>query len=192
MQGTDLLRMQLQGSCDLIEAHVQSSAGCWTQRAFPGTSRPGFILWHCARIIDWAVQTVVRGEPEVGAGDAWRERIHHDLGHGVGLTDQEADSVADTVTPHDVAAYTQAVRETVLGWLGGVSDDDLDRVPDLRAANARHPRYATPAAWAEVEGLEGVPAWQVLARPSGAHIRVHMGELDTLCAAIRLGVHTAS
>lgn len=190
MQATDLLGMQLRGSCDLVVSHTQSSADCWDRRAFAGTSRPGFIVWHCARIIDWGVHTVVRGVPEVAARAEWRDRVRYGVGHGVGITEAEADAVAATVSADDVAAYATELRDVITAWIAGAGDDELDRVPDLRAVNQQHPRYATPEAWQEVEGLAGIPAWQFLARPCVSHIRVHIGELETLCRAIAAGAGT--
>jgi hypothetical protein len=172
--------MQLLGSCTLVAEHASPAEPRWTARAFEGASRPGFVLWHCARIIDWGVHTVVRGVPEVGSQPQWRDRVRYDMGHGAGLTDQEADGVAAAVSATDVVEYANALRDAIASWLDTVDDADLDRVPDLRGRNQSHPRYLTPAAWEEIESLEGVPAWQVLARPCVAHIRVHAGELETL------------
>jgi hypothetical protein len=188
MRGTDLLAMQLKGSCDLVASNARDAEDCWLQRALPGTSRPGFVLWHCARIIDWGVHTVVRDVPEIGAAPEWRERIRYDLGHGAGLSPHQADEATETVGAADVAAYAEILSAIVLGWLDGVSDGDLDHVPEIRRASAAaNALYVTPAAWAEVESLEGLPAWQVLARPCAAHIRVHIGEFQVLRDALRSG-----
>jgi hypothetical protein len=107
------------------------------------------------------------------------------MGHGAGLTDAEADDVAATVRPGDVVEYTTQLRDAISAWLDTVDDAELDRVPDLRARSAHHQRYLTPEAWQEIESLEGVPAWQVLARPCVAHIRVHTGELQTLAQLLQ-------
>lgn len=188
MRGVDVLAMQLRGSCELIVTRSRDAGDWWDRRALPETSRPGFILWHCARIVDWGVNTVVRGVAEVAAAEEWRDRVRHDLGHGAGLSDAEADSVAASVGPEDLAAYAEVLTADVGGWIGDLDDAALDAVPDLRAACATHPRYATASAWDEVEGLAGLPAWQVLARPCINHIRVHIGEFDTLVDALRRGL----
>jgi hypothetical protein len=185
MTGTDILRMQLRGSCDLIAETARASSDVWLSRAFATASLPGFTLWHCARIIDWGVQTVVRDVAEVGAAPEWRERIRYDLGHGAGLTREQADDAARTATPAAVAAYAESLRDAIDGWLDSVSDADLDRAVDVRAANRRHPLYASPEAWAEIQHLDGAPAWQVLARPCISHIRLHAGEVEALSAVLR-------
>ena len=183
--------MQLRGSFDLIAEHAGDAAAVWDQKARPGVSMPGFVLWHCARIIDWGVHTVVRRVPEVAAGDDWRERIRYTLGHGAGLSTAEAEQLAKTVTPDDVIAYVQALRRPVLDWVARITDDELDEAIDMRAVNATHPRYITDMAWAEVKNLDGVQAWQILARPCISHVRIHIGEVETLSAAVAASV-TAS
>ena len=184
MRATDVLAMQLQGSCDLITEHASSAAPHWAERALAAASLPGFVVWHCARVLDWAVNAVVRGEPEVAAAEQWRERIGYARGHGAGLTLSEADAAAMAVSSDDVAAYTSDVRACIDGWLPTIDDAALDSAVDMRAACAANPRYCTPAAWAEVENLDQRPAWQILARPAAGHIRVHMGELDVLLALL--------
>lgn len=148
---------------------------------------PGFALWHCARIVDWGVNAVVRTQPELAAADPWRERMRFDLGHGPGLTRAEADEAALAVSAETITAYVAELRSQVGSWIATVSDDDLERRIDLRTACAVHPRYLTDAAWAEVENLEGLPSWQILARPCISHVRVHIGEVDTLLTVLRAG-----
>ncbi|HEX6537578.1 MAG TPA: hypothetical protein VF155_00165 [Candidatus Dormibacteraeota bacterium] len=184
MLATDVLAMQLQGSCRLIAEQSHSAAPHWAERAFAGASLPGFVVWHCGRVLDWAVNAVVRGEPEVATADRWRDRIGYHRGHGAGLTLPEADSAATAVSPDDVVAYAGALLACIDGWLPTIEDASLDREVDVRAACATNPLYQTPAAWAEVENLDRRPAWQILAQPCAGHIRVHMGELDVLLALL--------
>jgi hypothetical protein len=188
MRGVDVLRMQLTGSCSMVADAARESATDWERRAFPGSSRPGFALWHCARIIDWGVNAVVRDVPEIAEQPAWRDRVRYELGHGAGLSDELADEVARSVGPGDVAEYAEALRAEAGQWLDSIADADLDRPADVRRASARLPRYATPAAWEEVESLDGVPVWQVLARPCISHIRMHIGEIEVLRQALATGL----
>lgn len=187
MEVRDVLSVQLEGSLNLLSAHLPASTQHWEARAFTGSSLPGFVLWHCARIIDWGIHTAVRRVPEVAASDQWHERVRYDLGHGAGLTDAEADSAAATVNPDDLGAYVVAMRSPVLAWLAGATDAELREPVDLRSANAVNPRYGTDAAWGEVEALHGIAAWQLILRPCVSHIRVHVGELETLLAAMNRG-----
>jgi len=176
----DVMKMQLGGSFGFITDRARDVEPYWTRRGFTGASLPGFVAWHCARIIDWGVNTVVRDEPELAAQPQWRERILYDMGHGAGLSDEQADDVAKRVRPGDVIEYTSQLKQSVIEWLTAVEPDELERVVDLRARNQDHPLYRTDAAWDEIKQLEGIPVWQFLARPCTSHIRVHSGELETL------------
>lgn len=185
MRARDLLAAQLDGSCALVAEHAEAAAGWWTERPVADTSMPGFVLWHCARIVDWGVNAVVRRRSELAAADQWREPMRFDLGHGPGLTRAEADEAALTVTSTTVIEYTAALRELTAEWIAGVADEDLDQLVDMRAACSVHLRYLTDAAWAEVENLDRVPVGQFLARPCASHIRVHIGEVETLLTVLR-------
>ncbi|HKR99105.1 MAG TPA: hypothetical protein VJU79_06275 [Candidatus Dormibacteraeota bacterium] len=185
MDGIDVLGLQLATSCKLVTEKVAEAEPYWTRRGFAGASLPGFIVWHCARIIDWGVNTVVRDVPELAAQPEWRERVHYAMGHGAGLTEAQADELAAAVQPQDVIDYAAALREEIRGWLSETTAAELDAVPDLRARNQDHPLYRTPEAWEEIKWLEGIPAWHFLTRPTISHIRVHSGELDTLLQLFR-------
>lgn len=187
MKGIDLLHVQLRGSCDQVVAHTRDAEAVWSQRAFAGSSLPGFIAWHCARMVDWGLNTVVREVPEIAAGDQWRERVRYDLGHGAGISDAEADGLTVAVRPADVIAYAQVLRDAIDLWASTATDEDLDRVPSLREVNQAHPRYASAEAWAEIAALEGLPAGIFLTRPCVGHVRAHIGELETLCGEMRPG-----
>ena len=185
MTAAEVLEFQLLGSCRLVADAAGAHTETWTARVSSGMSLPGFIVWHCARIIDWGVHTVVRGVPELGASPEWGARVRYDMGHGAGLTDAEADDIAATVRPEDVHAYALALQDLIAPWIHRATESELTAVPDLRGRNLFHPRYASQRAWEEIEGLEGVPAWQVLARPCISHIRMHMGELDVFSQLVQ-------
>src|SRR5947209_5067993 len=99
----------------------------WTARVFDGSNLLGFTLWHLPRTQDWAVQTAVRGVPEVIASTRWSGQGGLQTpGIGAGVTIEEADAIAATVSLPDVVAYADAVHRTVLEWLGSLEDADLD------------------------------------------------------------------
>jgi hypothetical protein len=77
MRGVDVLKMQLLGSCSLVAEHAKAAEPHWTAHAFDGASLPGFVLWHCARIIDWGVHAVVQGVPELGRGEQKQRTAGH-------------------------------------------------------------------------------------------------------------------
>ena len=185
MTGVEILEYQLVASCSLTAKHAEQAQPYWQERAFAMASLPGFISWHCARIIDWGVHTVVRNVPELASQGDWRDRVRYEMGHGAGLSDAEADGIAGAVQAQDVISYARALRGSIAEWLGATDDADLDQVPDLHARNQEHPLYRTQDAWQEIKGLEGVPAWELLSRPCISHIRVHSGELETLTQLLR-------
>ena len=188
MTARDLLEFQLNGSFNLLAERLEKTTDEeWVRRAIPGTSLVGFIIWHGVRTIDWAVHTAVRGVPEVAAAPRWADRIGQEYAYGSGITLEEADAAARSFGREVVREYLSDVRGAVMGWLGGVGDAELERVPAMKEQQRVHPRYLQPEVWAEVSSMEGIPAWQILSRPSMSHIRVHSGEIDTLLQALRGG-----
>lgn len=186
MTGTDVLRMQLTGSFNLLQGRLEQVAdGEWDRRALPGTSRLGFILWHGARIIDWTVHSAFQGAPEVADRPPWRERFAREACYGAGIPDSVADALAASTTRTAVMEYLAEVREAVFEWFDRQTDATLDPAVPLRANQASRPGYLDPAVWAEVSDLDGLPGWQLLARPAISHVRVHVGEYDVLVGVLR-------
>jgi len=186
MTARDVLEFQLNGSFNLLAERLEKTTDEeWTRRAIPGTSLVGFIIWHGVRTIDWAVHTAVRGVPEVAAAARWAGRLQQQHAYGSGITLEEADAAARGVGREVVRGYLEDVRGAVIGWLHGVGEAELDRVPAMKEQQRVDPHYLQPEVWAEVSSMEGVPAWQILSRPSMSHIRVHSGEIDALLQALR-------
>lgn len=187
MEAKDVLGLQLQGSFNLLRERIQGVDDReWDARAIPGTSKIGFILWHCARSIDWAVNRGLQGRPELAEEAVWRERLHTEDGlFGAGIPDAVADSLPGRAGRQAVLDYLDALEPAAMAWLEAVPGAALGRVPDFRAHMAARPEYLAPAVWEEIGDFVDAPAWHLLARPAISHIRVHMGEVDTLLAALR-------
>jgi hypothetical protein len=186
MTGKDVLRVQLDGSFNLIQARLEGlSDEEWNRRALAGTSKLGFILWHCARIVDWTVHSALGGQPEVADSPEWRERFPRNALYGAGIPESVADALAGTTTRRQVIDYLGEVRAAATEWLGRQTEADLDARVPLKANQASRPDYLEPDVWTEVADLDGLPAWQFLARPAISHIRVHAGEFDVLLKALR-------
>ena len=193
MTAKDVLRMQLNGSFTQVLDRVRSMTDDeWRTRALPETSKPGFIAWHSARILDWGVHCAIQGVPELADQPQWQGLHGTDLAYGAGISASEADDLPALVSRREVAEYVSALQPVALGWLDEQSDADLEKVPTFEANQRVKPRYLTPSVWAEVSDFVGVPAWHILARPCISHIRVHVGELDTLLQAIRAKASAAS
>ncbi|HVD02492.1 MAG TPA: hypothetical protein VNG93_15325 [Candidatus Dormibacteraeota bacterium] len=188
MNAIELLNRQLQGSNALIhELADDLSPEEWAElRVLPNTNFLGFTVWHLARSMDWAVQTAIRGIPEVILRPEWSSRpglAGPEM--GAGLDAEDADRVARTTHAFDVLAYADAVSGEILDWLGHLSPADLDRVPDLEANEANLPQYQSEGHRAEVAHLMGEPAWRLLSGPCIGHIRSHVGECGLLKQALR-------
>lgn len=150
-------------------------------RILPDTNLLAFDLWHVARTQDWAVQTLVRGVPELIDEPRWQGRgrlVTH--GIGVGLTQAEADELARTLALADILDYADAVHQAIVEWLRPLPDDALDSQPDVPAHLARYPVYLESAMRAEVPWMfEQPPTWRCL-NPAIGHDRDHLGEMDLL------------
>jgi len=186
VKGTDILAVQLSGSFNLIASQLASKEASrhWDQSAFERANPPGFTLWHCARTIDWGVQCAIRGTDEVARRAEWATRMPGRFRFGAGVPAQAALEVAAIFSPDTINEYLDSVKVETLGWLGEQTDDTLDAVPNFRQNNERVEGYTDPEVWAEIASLEGVPAWQILARPCISHIRVHIGEVGTVLQSL--------
>lgn len=150
-------------------------------RAAPGVNLIGFTLWHLARTVDWAINTMVRGVDETafdfpfeGPADARVSQI------GFGLTLEEADAIAEATTPAQVAEYLEIVVAGAAAWLQ--TEPDLAAIPDVVAQQPDFPGYRTDVYLEEVRSYAEARAStvQIVAGPATAHIRGHAGEIDIL------------
>ena len=186
MRGTDVLKMLLSGSFNMIDERLSAVTDReWSERAIPGTSKPGFILWHCARILDWTIHSAIEGVPEVADSPKWQARFPREAFYGAGIPGAVADQVTDATSKADTIEYLHEVKPAVMAWFGRQNEETLDTITALKSNQQKHPGYLDPDVWAAVEDLDGLPWWQLLARPSGAHIRRHAGEYDVLMETLR-------
>ncbi|MGZ3601271.1 MAG: DinB family protein [Ktedonobacterales bacterium] len=157
-----------------------------TTRSLANTNLLAFDLWHVARVQDWALQTLVRGVPELIDEPNWRDRgrlATH--GIGVGMTLDEADDLARSLALADVLAYADAVHGGIISWLRANTDEELERQPDVPAQLTRYPVYLETAMRAEVPWMFQQPqVWRCLA-PALGHNRDHLAEMDLLKRQLR-------
>lgn len=190
MQATTLIQAQLNGVHQLFHACADDLTETeWTTCALPGTNLLGFTLWHMVRGRDWAVQTAIRGVPEVIADERWAGwRALATAGVGAGITLEQANEVGRSVSLADVLTYADTVHSVIQSWLSSLSNDDLDTVPEMEAHMASYPSYQHPGFRAEISDLLGQPIWRLLSGPCSGHMREHLGELDVLKQVIRRSV----
>ena len=180
------MKTLLSGSFGMLKERLDAvSDREWNERAFPGTSKPGFILWHCARILDWTANSAFQGAPEVVDSPKWRAAFPREACYGAGIPDFLADHVVGTTTSKVVAEYLGEVKASVMGWFETLTDEVLDAPVAIKDHQAKREGYLAPAIWAEVEDLDGIIGWNFLLRPSVGHIRRHMGEYDLLVGALQ-------
>ncbi len=184
-----LLEAQLAGSFNLLRGQIDSMTdGEWRSRAHPAANLLGFTTWHGLRTIDWAVCGVASGEGELADKSDWKDVKPPGSMFGAGVSREIADSIATTISRDRVREYEAALRERVLSWIGPLSDEDLERIVDLKAPHLAGADHLHPAAWEEVGDLDGLPLWQLLARPPVSHIRVHYGEVMAQLEILRSGM----
>jgi len=151
----------------------------WITRPGPGQNMLGYTVWHIPRTQDNFLQAWIRGQAEIVQGERWAHWAHlKSLGIGVGITLEEADEIARSVRLADVMTYADEVHQAMSTWLGEISEEVLDQVPDARAHLAAFPEYQTPGYMEEVNNLYDLPAWGLLIRPCMGHVQRHLGEVD--------------
>jgi hypothetical protein len=181
-----LLEFLLNGSLKIVGEVVDGMTDDeWTSRPHPKANLLGFTLSHCARTIDWSINTVAAGTAEMAEQPEWRDVKPTGSFFGAGLSAQAADGVARQVGRERTKAYLGGLRAHTLEWFRALPAEDLNRIVDLKAAGAPYGDHLQPVVWPEIEDLNGIPLWQFLARPCGAHVRVHYGEVSAQLEALR-------
>jgi hypothetical protein len=103
-----------------------------THRPAPGANSIAWLVWHLTRVQDDHVADVA-GLEQVYTSQGYAERFglpldDRDTGYG-----HSPDEVGQVEAPADLLLeYLQAVHAQTVGWLRGVSEEDLDRVVDRR------------------------------------------------------------
>ena len=162
----------------------------------PASNPIGFLMWHMARSQDWAIHTAIRGVPEIAWSSPWSEMAGVSTpGIGTGFSPAAARELAGRLNLAELIEYADAVNAAAIGWVRGLSEVDLDAIPDVAAHDAAIPAYQTPGFLAEMDsGPEhdeavgdtgGQPVWLFLTSVSITHLHRHLGELD-----LTLGVLT--
>jgi DinB family protein len=187
MRAIELLTIQFNGVNTILHDVADDlTPDELTTRILPGMNLLAFDLWHVARAQDWALQTLVRGVPELIDEPQWQGRgalVTH--GIGVGLTESQADEMARNLALADILAYADAAHQTIVSWLGEQSDNDLEHHPDVPAHLARYPIYLETAMREEVPWMFlRPPVWRCLA-PAIGHVRDHLAEIDLLKRQLR-------
>jgi len=181
-----LLEFQLTGSFNLIKNAVSGMTDDeWVARPHPTANLLGFTLWHCLRTIDWTVNGIAARRSELADQPEWSDVKPSGSMFGAGLTREEADGVARGIGRSRLLEYEGELRSQVFSWFRPLREEDFDRPVDLKGEGLATRDHLQPAAWREIEDLDGLPLWQFLARPAVSHTRVHYGEVMAQLEAVR-------
>ena len=180
----DLLGFQLGRAFDQLDVIGEAVRDAeWQERPFPGGNTFGFDVWHATRTVDWVVNGVARGRPELVDDEPWADLKVADAMYGTGATKEAADRVPAKVTRKRVRDYTLAVRDDTLRWFETATLEELCAPADLRRAGKAE--YLEGDVWEESQDLQGIPIWQLLARVVVAHCRLHYGEIMSQVQGLR-------
>lgn len=193
MRATELLQQQLEGVNARFHAILDDLTDEeWTTRVMPETNLIAFELWHVARSPDWTVFPL-RVLPEIASQDRWAScGTLATPGFGLQLTRAQADTLAKGLTRADVGAYADAVTAEVVAWVGTVTEEDLDTIPDLpaildAATGFTAKGLTNPEVRKEIlENYEGAPLWGYLAGACIGHCRGHLAQLELFKEQLRL------
>ena len=97
-------------------------------RPGPESMSIGFIAWHCARVHDFLVQTVMRGADETWGTDGWAERFGRapadPQDRGFGFTVEQV-AAFEAPSLSVLLGYGEAVRANAVGFLDQLADEEL-------------------------------------------------------------------
>ena len=125
----DSLNRVEEGVTGLLDGLDEETAA---RRPAPGANTIAWLVWHLSRVQDDHLAHAA-GSEQVWTSDGFQERfgLPLDVGDtGYGHTAEQVGSVV--VAPALLAAYASAVHASSVGWISGLTADDLDRVVDTR------------------------------------------------------------
>jgi hypothetical protein len=155
-----------------------------TERPIPGGNSIAWLLWHLARAEDIAVNTVIRGCPQV-LTNGWAASMGvGDARMGTGFDDDEVAAFGESVEVAQVLAYWDAVGRETIDWLSDVDLDVLDTVPDVDARLAAADAVVNERASWVSNFWRGRPASFFLQFTAINHAYMHVGEISAVRGAL--------
>ena len=95
----------------------------------PEANHIDFTVWHMARVEDDWVQRFARRTDTVWQAEAWHEKLGlPERDSGYGYTAEQATNLP-AFRFDDMMAYYDSVRRETLGYLDGLTAEDLDSYP---------------------------------------------------------------
>ncbi|SOC50921.1 DinB superfamily protein [Blastococcus aggregatus] len=132
MRSADLLRYAFDQVHDTLHAALDGlGADDLTHRPSPDANPIGWLAWHLLRVQDDHVADVA-GRDQVWTADGWADRFGLPFPPSATGYGFDAEQVAAVRVPSVdlLRDYADALHARTAEFLGGLSDDDLDRVVD--------------------------------------------------------------
>lgn len=141
-----------------------------------GLNSVAWLVWHIARCEDVAINTVVRGVPQV-LEDGWRDRLGVEAVHiGTETSDDELRQFDANVDVGALKAYREAVADQTAAWL---KECDPSTLPEDARSTERlelaPDSIAERAGWARELWDGQTRLWFVTWLAAGHHY-LHLGE----------------
>ena len=136
-----------------------------------------WLLWHLARCEDVAMNTVLRGVPEVLDHDHWLPRLGVETRHiGTGATREEVIAFSQRVDVTALRAYRAAVGRATQVWVAELDFATLATVPDVAGRLAQAPpAFGAHAGWVAAAWARQTGSW-FLSYLAVGHNYWHLGE----------------
>ncbi|MGY1804863.1 DinB family protein [Blastococcus sp. SYSU D00922] len=132
MRSRDLLAYAFDQVHDTLRSAVEGlSADDLARPVAPGANTIAWLAWHLLRVQDDHVAEVA-GREQVWTSEGWVERFALPFDAAATGYGFDPDQVASVRVPSEdlLLGYASAVHARTAEFLGGLTDDDLDRVVD--------------------------------------------------------------
>ena len=112
----------------------------------PGHNSIAWLLWHIARGEDWAINAMLRGEPELWTRDGWMGRCGVEgLDWGPGMSQAEVDDLSHRIDIDALKEYYRAVAVNTRDFIETFDFERLDEPFDAKTRLAEIPHTIIPA-----------------------------------------------
>jgi hypothetical protein len=156
----------------------------WTERP-PGMNPIAYSLWHIARAQDVLINGVIREREQLYL-TGWDQKVGLPTTEvGLDFTSDEVDALGKAIDVEALYGYWRAVREGIAGWVSEVTDDELERVPDIDVRIASVPRFLRPEGQSlyVADIFRGRPVSFYLQWETLFHANLHTGEMFEIRSA---------
>jgi len=100
------------------------------QRLDPDANSIAWLVWHLTRVQDDHIADLA-GTEQVWTGQGWHERFDLPFGpEATGYGHRSSDVAAVRAKAELLTAYHDAVHDQTVSWLGGLRENQLDKVVD--------------------------------------------------------------